>query len=318
MSNIYQFIESYRYDNYIYPTFFYSKDNAPEIFNFKAELGIITYKKEHEMLKKLLSSIALRLTEKNTSICIISQDNVNLDDIISPFKNTLPNLSWNSASNLSIDGLEKCNGWQQQQLLKLYLSSISKFNFTILIDSKHYFIRDFSISEFYEKDGRAVMPIGSQESHLGSNRGNAYISCAEYFNTDYRYHIKNTLPTVTPFVFINEITRNIISTVEAKEEENFYSFFRANINKYTEFYFYSSYIHSQYDISNLYRPTKNHDFIFWSKQDIYNKNLSELISKGQTRSVAFHNRCIDDIINSDESEKIKLISMLPYGYTLDV
>lgn len=302
LSNVYHFLEEANFPRYNFKTYKVTKKSTN--VDRSVCIGIVIYKDEYEMLNRLLNSMVKYIKEKNVDITIISQDNENLDDLVTKFKRNLCGITWNTKNQFIGDVNTRINGWQEQQLIKLELANKSVHDFTLILDSKHIFVREFSVSEFFDSNGKAVMPIGSQQVHLGTNRGNAFIACCEYFGVEYSKFIQHTLPTVTPYVFINKIVKAMISHVESAEGKYFNEFFSSKLNKFTEFYFYAAFIHKNYDLDQIYRTVKNKDIIYWDSNQIQGVDFKKLISEKSLRSVALHRRCLNDLNNSIVEEII--------------
>lgn len=185
------------------------------------------------------------------------------------------------------------NGWHSQQILKLESARRSDRKFSVVLDCKHIFVRSFSVAEFYQDDF-ALMPLGSQRSHLGKGRGDAFVHVAGLFGISWEGVIDNTLPTVTPYVFNNSLVDSMMSYIEHTYQMSFSDFFFEQGFAVTEFYMYAMYLHKIGKLTEVYKPAPRLDPIYWSSKD-YVESFEKDISSKSVRSVALHRRVLEDL-----------------------
>jgi hypothetical protein len=93
----------------------------------------------------------------------------------------------------------------------------------------------------------------------GSIFNTYYDNCLQYFGVECPHKSRNLgsliIQTTTPFIFITDMCINLINHIKQKENVNFEIFFIES-KKYTEFYFYYSYV------------------LYNSKQSLYEYNTS--------------------------------------------
>lgn len=148
--------------------------------------------------------------------------------------------------------------WFTQQLVKLVISNLIQTKYYVVLDAKNHFIKNITKDLFFNQDDRPYMYYND----CGGAFNTYYNNCLDYFNvTCPNQHTElGTLKvqTTTPFVFITDECIQLIHEVEKRENKSFHDFFTES-KKYTEFYFYYSYLihhnqHLQYEHVRTHQP----------------------------------------------------------------
>jgi hypothetical protein len=156
--------------------------------------------------------------------------------------------------------------WFTQQLVKIQIAKIIQSKYYLMLDSKNHFIKHTTKKIFFDEDDRPYIYFND----VGDIFSTYYQNCLDYF------HVKcpNQKPelgtlkiqTTTPFLFTTQQCLDLIEYVEKKENIPFHKFFMES-KKYTEFYFYYSYlIYSEY-YNNYHHNTSYHPVITIGHQD---------------------------------------------------
>jgi hypothetical protein len=201
------------------------------------------------------------------------------------------------------------SNWYTQQIVKLQISKIIDVKYYVVLDAKNHFIKKIKKTMFFNSDEKPYLYIND----AGDIFGTFYNNCFAYFNTTCpnadmglgRLRIQ----TITPFLFIAQECRNLIGFVEAKEQKSFKDFFIES-KKYTEFYFYYSYLscckkNDLYAINLVYTP-----FVTVGDQDpktnVYNSwnSIKNVMETQNIYVFSLHRRCLSIL---DQEYKKNLI-----------
>lgn len=252
------------------------------------EILIITYHKEFDMLNNLLSSMDVYLQDRDVRVRIILQGEgeQELLKLLNKF-----NLNFKLENQNKYLKIEDCsNGWQIQQFLKLSAARYSDKKYTLVLDCKHIFLKNFSVKEFFS-EGKVLMPIGPQTMHAENSRGDAFRYISEIYGLNWKVCMEYTLPTVTPYVFINKFVFNMVDYIEKKFKMPFSKFFFMQGFNITEFYLYALFLHKDSLIDKHYKSCDRKDLILWGVEDFRSK--FDTIDRSLLRSVAFHRRVLE-------------------------
>lgn len=174
--------------------------------------------------------------------------------------------------------------WFTQQLVKIEISKKVGTKYYIILDAKNHFIKHISKDTFFDKNNKPYIYFNDS----GSIFNDYYSNCLNYFNVNCPNMDLNLgnlkIQTTTPFIFITKQCLNLLSHVESKENKTFKQFFIES-KKYTEFYFYYSYLiycnkHKKYHHTTAYHPVvtigpqdpKTCSFNTWDNKKYYLNN----------------------------------------------
>lgn len=128
-------------------------------------------------------------------------------------------------------------GWESQQLCKLLAAADSKSPWSMVLDSKTWFIRPLEMTKLFDSIGRAqvgVIPVFPQ-----------FIPSQKFVEKLYNVDLSKTIgPGGVPYMFHTNTVNEMIAGIE-----NFVDFFQINVkypNLITEFHLYSGYVLSKY------------------------------------------------------------------------
>ena len=146
------------------------------------------------------------------------------------------------------------SNWYSQQFTKLAVSKIISTKHYVVLDAKNHFINSITHETFFREDDKIKL---YQETH-NDDLLNFYSNCFRYFGIDdiEKHNPFNSpcyIQTTTPFVFITNECKSMITYIEQKENTTFYDFFY-NSCKYTEFFLYFAYICFTKNTSYCYLP----------------------------------------------------------------
>jgi hypothetical protein len=146
------------------------------------------------------------------------------------------------------------SNWYSQQFTKLAMSKIIKTEYYVVLDAKNHFIKPITNETFFREDGKIKL---YQETH-NDDLLRFYSNCFRYFGMDdveehNPFQTPCYIQTTTPFVFITNECKNMITYIEKKENTTFYNFFYKSC-EYTEFFLYFAYLCFNKNTSYCYLP----------------------------------------------------------------
>jgi hypothetical protein len=141
-------------------------------------------------------------------------------------------------------------GWESQQLCKLLAAADSKSPWSMVLDSKTWFIRSLEMTKLFDPAGRVQVGVLQVSPH--------FIPSQQFVEKFYNVKLDQIIgPAGVPFMFHTETVTELIAGIE-----NFVDFFLTNVrypNLITEFYLYSGYVLSKYgNYNTLYTKTQHY------------------------------------------------------------
>ena len=177
----------------------------------------------------------------------------------------------------------RINGWENQQLLKILAASEAPTKWSMVLDSKTWFVNPLDAGILFDDRGRSksgLAPIfgGLEESHTFVEK---------YYNISMQKVIG---PGGVPFMFHTETAKGLVNSIE-----DFIDFFQTSArypHLVTEFHLYSAYILSQYNTYNtLYSESRTCvpvNIAPWQNVDF--DNLFRSMQEDRTHTVSIHRR----------------------------
>lgn len=101
------------------------------------------------------------------------------------------------------------DGWHRQQILKLWAASKSSADYSVILDSKNFLIRNLSLNDFFD-NGRLKVGIFDQQHQPSQDQ----IGSAKILGIDVNT-VSEQFP-ITPFVWRNSIVRDLLQHLESK------------------------------------------------------------------------------------------------------
>jgi len=202
------------------------------------------------------------------NIIVLFNDNIELkDNFIIQFEdiiNYYPEHIKNKVKLLFLDDLNldfSQSNWFTQQLIKIEIAKKISTKYYLMLDTKNHFIKNITKELFFSSNNKPFMYF-NDSGGPGSPFDIYYNNCLDYFDVK----CPNTnlglgdlkVQTTTPFLFITKACLNLMNYVEKKEQTSFRDFF-VESKKYTEFYFYYSYLifsnkENHYDYNRAHHP----------------------------------------------------------------
>jgi hypothetical protein len=276
----------------------------------KIELILIVYEKEYEKLILLLNSIEIYSAKNFDSISIITQEQSS-----SKLKEAL--LDYLENRNFSFGGIlnvksqseyidykfeSNYSGWYVQQILKIIAAKQSVCDYSLLLDSKQFFVENYNISDMFV-DGLPVTDLAKNDWPEASYMFSAFKKSYEVFGLNYLNYVDKSLGALTPYILNNKIVKECVSLLEEKYKQSFYQIF---INlKLTEFFIYEAFLHANYKIDEIYKINKfNNSKILWGHNVTYLDYFLKLIESGELKIFGIH-KSSHDVLNFLDKEKLK-------------
>jgi len=216
------------------------------------DLIVVVFREELSLLQIQAKSINqyVNLQDIN-SISIIVNDTNDVAELIDP--------SWWGQFSQKIKikprsqfrYTDRVNGWESQQLLKLLAASEADSTWSMVLDSKTWFIRDLNANALFDNQQRActgIIGIFPQ-----------FVDSKQFVEQYYNIKFDHTLgPGGVPFIFHTLTVIDMINSVN-----DFPDFFQTALrfpNLTTEFYFYSGYVLAHHKTYNtLYSNTQTYN-----------------------------------------------------------
>jgi hypothetical protein len=208
------------------------------------DICTVVFREELAILKAQAQSIALRCQDLGSlNIYIVVNDT---DDVVAEIDS-----AWwgNLASKVMVIPRSTFsttyvdNGWLSQQVLKLLTPALSYNKYTMVLDAKTVFVKDFKLSELLQ-DNRPQ--VGSMPIYP------VFESSSQITGELFGIEVKRQLgPGGVPFFFHNATLRAMIAKVETLTQESFPKWFQSQ-GMLTEFILYSGYVDSVEAWDKLY------------------------------------------------------------------
>lgn len=225
----------------------------------KIDLAVVFYEKEISILSLLAKSIELYCEPSLVDNIYFINNASNptkgrqaFEEVILPlFKNFKDAICLVDAATLGVNHSEGADPYVAQLALKLSAAALSDKNYYLVLDAKNHFIRKLRRNDLFTESGK---PISHLQIHGGYLKTCLEESC-KYFDVDVDT-AKQVLPTVTPYLMITSLVRDLLEEVKKREGTGIYELILKN-NKLTEFLLYFSYL--------TYRGGKSHFYGFEPK-----------------------------------------------------
>jgi len=142
------------------------------------------------------------------------------------------------------------DGWVSQQVLKILAASLSYNTWSMVLDAKTIFVREVSLLELIDSDGR--MRVGTQDIYPVFEPSRLIV------NQTYKVDLKKQLgPGGVPFFFQNDALRLMIAETTFLIGDSFPHWFQAR-GRLTEFLLYSGYLEHRFKgFDTFYSPEKS-------------------------------------------------------------
>jgi hypothetical protein len=225
----------------------------------KIDLAVVFYEKEIDILTLLVKSLELHCDTSLVDKIYFINNSVNQSEgreafeskILPLFKTFKKAVSVIDAVSLGIQQYDGANLYIAQQALKLSIATLSDKSHYLVLDAKNHLIRKLRRTDLFAEDGK---PISHLQIHRDYSKTRLEESC-KYFEVDVDTN-KQVLPTVTPYLMITSLVRDLLEEVKKREGTNIYDLILKN-DRLTEFLLYFSYL--------TYRGGKSHFYSFKPK-----------------------------------------------------
>jgi len=237
------------------------------IIDFKMDFVTIIFNHDIEIQSLKLQAASFEFVDKDliNNILVVFNDDINIKDkFIVEFENIIKYYPEDIKNKIKLLFLDDINlnftysNWFTQQLVKIEIAKQINTKYYIMLDAKNHFIKNITKDLFFSSNNKPYMYFNDS----GSAFDTYYNNCLDYFNVECPNKSLELGPlkvqTTTPFLFITKACLSLIDYVETKEQKPFYEFF-VESKKYTEFYFYYSYLifcnkTSKYDYNRYHHP----------------------------------------------------------------
>jgi hypothetical protein len=234
------------------------------------DICTVVFREELAILKAQAQSVALRCQDLGSlNIYVVVNDT---DDVVAEIDsawwgNLAPKVMVIPRSTFSTTYVD--NGWLSQQVLKLLTPALSYNKYTMVLDAKTVFVKDFKLNELLQNNRPQVgitpiYPVFETSSQI----------TGELFGIDVKRQLG---PGGVPFFFHNATVRAMIAKVEELTQQSFPEWFQAQ-GMLTEFILYSGYIDSVGKWDELYstRVWVNPCNVCHSEVDAWERKFAEM------------------------------------------
>lgn len=223
----------------------------------KIDLAIVFYEKEIDILALLVKSIELHCETSLIDKIHFINNAVNPAQCREVFERTILPLFHNfkgaicltDAATLGVQHNNGANPYIAQQALKLSIAKLCDKKHYLVLDAKNHFIRKLERDDLFGETGK---PISHLQIHGGYLKTCLKESC-DYFEVDVDFD-KAVLPTVTPYLMITSLVRDLLEEVKKREGAGIYELICKN-DRLTEFLLYFSYLTYRGGMTNFYHFT---------------------------------------------------------------
>ena len=175
------------------------------------------------------------------------------------------------------------NGWVSQQVLKVLASSLSTNQYSMILDAKTIFVKTATIELLFPNGKQAGGSYPIQEVFLTSAR-----IVGELFNVTVD---RNGGTSGVPFIFKNELVRNMIVEIENCTKEPFPKWFqdRGMVTEYILYVGYCKYLYGTLD--EIYSQSYPYQVVnlCHSQTGIIPNKLNDM-AQSKTLTVSIHRR----------------------------
>jgi len=277
----------------------------------KIDLAVVFYEKEIDILSLLVKSIELHCdpslvdkiyfinNAKNPSQCQEAFEKV----VLPIFKSFKDAICFVDAISLGINHEEGANPYIAQQALKLSVATLSDKEHYLILDAKNHFIRKLRRDDLFNESGK---PISHLQIHGGYLKTCLKESCS-YFEVDVDPD-KAVLPTVTPYLMITPLVKDLLKEVEKREGEGVYGLISKN-DKITEFLLYFAYLTYRGGIEHFYSlEAKPYATLFtkWPESESDIKRVLESTKQNSVWMFSIHSKRFNQL----KANEIEFIASL--------
>lgn len=215
------------------------------------DICTVVFEEEIPILQVQADSIARYCTKLGVrSIYVILNDSERHIDKIDknwwgPLRNHVHILPRTAFSAAWVD-----NGWVSQQLFKMLGASLSYNTWTMILDAKTIFVREFDPNTIIGADGR--LAVGYYPTPDVFKPAQDIVN--KFFNTDVQHVVG---PAGVPFFFHNDTVRFMIAETTYRAGKSFPLWFQEQ-GMLTEFVLYSGYVHYKYGGLDKFVNSENH------------------------------------------------------------
>jgi len=172
--------------------------------------------------------------------------------------------------------INRVGGWDNQQLCKILAAARSQCDWSVVLDAKTFFVKNFKESFFFDQDKRACT--------ASQNPLPVFESARTFVQNFYNIELDQIVgPAGVPFLFHTATVQYMLQDSEQLSGKKFIDFFLDNVcypNLITEFYLYSGYVRYKYEtINSLYNGLQNWDCVNIAEWET--DNFDTLFSKMQ-------------------------------------
>ncbi len=198
---------------------------------------IVAHQIDYDVLCFQARSLAKYLSETLTAEIIVVDNGITEhDQLITQYGKLAKLVRIIKAEDIAPSYIFKHAGWFTQQILKLLICDHVHTDRYIALDAKNIMVFPLK-REFLENDKDQPRSHLVNYTKHGSRRW--LVNTLKLFELPDEY-IKSFMPTVTPFVLITKIVKEMIAWIEGHEGQPFPSVFLAR--KLTEFFLYAGYL----------------------------------------------------------------------------
>jgi hypothetical protein len=102
------------------------------------------------------------------------------------------------------------DGWHRQQVLKLWAASVSTAEYSVILDSKNFLIRDLNISDFFDGD-KLKVGIFTEKTRPSNITDPTHIEACRILGVTDAIEIH----PITPFVWRNSLVRDLLAKLNS-------------------------------------------------------------------------------------------------------
>lgn len=220
----------------------------------KIDLAVVFYEKEIDILTLLVKSIELHCESSLIDKIYFINNAVNPSQCREAFEKTVLPLFESfkkeiclvDAVSLGINHKDGADPYIAQQALKLSVATLTDKAHYLILDAKNHFIRKLRREDLFNESGK---PISHLQIHGGYLKTCLKESCS-YFDVDVDLD-KAVLPTVTPYLMVTPLVKDLLQEVEKREGKGVYGLISEN-DKITEFLLYFAYVSYRGGIKRFY------------------------------------------------------------------
>ena len=193
------------------------------------------------------------------------------------------------------------NGWVSQQVLKVLASSLSTNQYSMILDAKTIFVKPATVDLLFPNGKQAGGSYPIQEVFLTSAR-----IVGELFNVTVD---RNGGTSGVPFIFKNELIRNMITEIENRTKESFPKWFQDQgmVTEYILYVGYCKYLYGTLD--DIYSQSYPYQVanLCHSQTGIIPNKLNDM-AQSNTLTVSVHRRAWTAMTEEQQDTYRKLLT----------